>query len=185
VIRVEVLMVLAGCLALVGCVAGIQPSVQEVMRAENLVEQGALNLRRGELDQAEACFALAQELAPSAAALDGLGCVAMLRGDAKTAQKHFLNAYAFDENYRNSLGNLALLYESQGLMREARTLYERAITENPENFRFRNNFAAFLIDYGSGGRDRRIAAGELQKAKAVAPCPVVEHNLEKLAEEGP
>jgi Tfp pilus assembly protein PilF len=174
-----ILVFLSTWILLSGCTAQRQPSLDDEVRARELIDQGVLELRAGGLEQARASFELAYELAPSAAALDGMGCAAMLQGDVAGAEKLLLSAYEFDQEYTNSLGNLALLYEIQGMREEARRLYERAVQENPKNFRFRNNFAAFLIEYGSEASDRARAREQLQKARAMAPHPLVGENLEQ------
>ena len=164
------------CIMLLGCVSGKQPSLDDMRESRRLVNQGTLFLRQGLLDQARASFSMARELDGSAAAIDGLGCVAMLEQRFEIAQRYFIRAYELDNNYADALGNLALLYELYGYLNEAETLYRRALAIDPKNFRTRNNYAAFLHDH-RGGKDIRVE-DEFNKAFSLTPHPLIKANLE-------
>lgn len=161
-----------------GCAIEKAPGTSDEHRALALVDQGTVLLRSGDLDRAAAAFQVAYELARPAAAADGLGCVAFLRGDVLAAEKLFIQAYEMDENYSQSLANLALLYESRGLYSQAEAMYRRVIEEDPANFRARNNFAGLLFDNKkeSGARVR----GELLRGAAVQPHPLLKWNISKV-----
>lgn len=155
----------------------------EQQEARELIDKGTAHLREYELEDAQAAFSLAVELAELPAAYDGLGCVALLAGEYKIAEQYFVYAYNKDENYKNALGNLAYLYEIRGFKIRARQLYLAAIEENPGNFRFRNNFAAFLVDdkYSSSRSvDLTRAKTELFKAQALFKHKVISDNLKQL-----
>ena len=164
-------------LYLSGCSFLDQPGIHDRGQIEKLVDQGVGYMREGKLDEAEAAFKVALEIGNSAAALDGMGCVAFRRGETKRAEEFFWRAYEVDATYNNSLGNLALLYESQGLRLKALELYRRSLDLDPYNFRSRNNYAVFLAD-----GDIPKARGELLKAKALAPHSVIKDNLNALEE---
>jgi Tfp pilus assembly protein PilF len=161
----------------VGCaVVEAPPSFEASQRGLKLVDQGTLLLRSGELEKAEAAFLVAYELARLPAAVDGLGCVAFLRGDMVVAEQRFVEAYQADEGYNNALGNLALVYEATGRKEDATRLYARAVRENGDNFRIRGNFGAFLADSGN----RQEAKQELLKAASIASHPLIEENLKRV-----
>lgn len=164
--------------ALLGCVAPTpdRPDVERMREARSLIDQGTVELRRGELDKAEAAYRVALELTPDSAALDGLGCVAFLRGNAATARTLFERAIELDPRYAQALGNLALLHEAEGNDARAAALYRAALRAEPRNFRARNNYAAFL----QRRNDRTLKAetrAELLKAYAVARHPAIAANL--------
>jgi len=165
-------------LMLLGCTIGNVPSSIAQRQAMELVDQGTQYLRQADLDRAEAAFSVAYQLHRSSAALDGLGCVSFLRGDAVQAEKLFIQAYQADESYYNSLANLALLYESRGLYSQARATYRLAIREDPANFRARNNLAGLMFE--GRNSERRAARHQLLKAQALARHPLIEKNLVKL-----
>ena len=145
-------------------------------KALELVDQGTIALREIRLERAKGAFLAALEVSANAAAFDGLGCVAFLSGDLDQAESFFLQAYKQDPNYVNVLGNLALLYESRGEAELAYEMYQKILTQQPENFRARNNFAAYLSDYNL----EDSAKSELFKALALAKHPTVQENLERM-----
>ena len=167
-------------LLLNGCVIPVAPSATDREVALKLVDAGTLYLRRGELERAAGAFQAALEIHQIPAAVDGLGCVALLIGDYARAEQMFIKAYGMDEQYRNSLGNLALLYEVTGATDAASALHQRAVIENPSNFRFRNNFGVFVHDYRGM---QAVARAELRKAQALAHDPVIERNIVRIIAE--
>lgn len=179
----RVAALLTGVLLL--CAGSCAPVVQEIRPDEyheglRLIDEGTLRLRAGELDEAEATFIAAAELAPLAAALDGRGCVAFLRGDLSAAERWFTAAWEMDRTYEHSLANLALVREAQGDQAGAERLYRAAITEEPRHFRARNNYAAFLVQMkGSTVEGRQ----ELLKAAALADHPLIRQNLDQLGDQ--
>lgn len=161
-----------------GCINTSELDPSAMGRALSLVDRGTLHLRLGALSSARAEFQLAYELAQLPQALDGLGCVAMLEGDVQAAEQLFLKAYESDISYRHSLGNLALLYESQGELEQARVLYIRAIAENPQTFQFRNNYAAFLHAHSNGAASTGDQIEmELLKAYSLEEDDLIADNL--------
>ena len=161
------------------------PSVSESLEAHRLIDQGAALLNLGEAERAASSFKVSYELAPSAAALDGLGCAAFISGDLGLAEVYFVQAYQMDRDYHNSLANLAMLYEMQGRLSEADRLHKYAIESNPTNFRARNNFGVFLSEYKSGSEGLKpLVKGELLKAEALADDPLIIDNIEKLERGG-
>ncbi|MDC0357833.1 hypothetical protein OAO01_03385 [Oligoflexia bacterium] len=167
-------------LFLTSCVPTQSISLDRHSEALRLIDQGTAQLRGRKLDQAEASFTVAAETAPLPAAYDGLGCVALVRGDYVRAEKLLWRAYNMGDPYDHALGNLALLYEAQGLKEKAAALYLDAMKKNPKNFRLRNNFAVFLVDNYSESERYIMAVDELLKAQALAKHPLIEENLKKL-----
>ena len=150
-------------------------------RALSLVDRGASFLEVGDLKRAEASFRLAMEIAPStAAAVDGLGCVAFFLGNFEEAERDFLEAYNMDSNYNTSVGNLAILYEAEGKPEKAAEIYKQSISLDPADFRVRNNFAAHLADHGKKAQSLE----HLLKAEALARNPLIDRNFSQLQNSG-
>ena len=164
-------------LLLVGC------SGREVIpdglyqRANLLVDQGTSLLQRGSFNQAEAAFSLAQELVPLAAAVDGLGCIALLKGELEKAKVLFSEAYSMDRDYDEAAAHLALLADLQGDAVRSRELYTWYLARHPEDPFARNNFAAFDLDTGG---DRELNLKQLRRAAALLPKGAVLENIEEL-----
>jgi Tfp pilus assembly protein PilF len=152
-----------------------------------LIDQGVAHLREGDTLRAASAFKLSAEVAPSAAALDGLGCVAMLNGHLKEAEQLFYQAVDLDPQYGQAYANLALLYEATGNDELARESFNQALELDPAIATTRNNYAAFLaqssaVDHDRG--ERMLAAqAELLKAQALLEHPIIEENLKLLKEE--
>lgn len=160
------------------CLQPKQPSLDDIRESQRLIDQGTLLLRQGELNLARGSFSVAAEIHPSAAAFDGLGCVAMLEKRFSIAQSYFIRAYQEDSNYSNALGNLALLYEILGVISEVERLYQLVLRQDPKNYRIRNNYAAFLDRQGEKGEIG--VADQLHKAFSLVPHPLIKDNLEAI-----
>lgn len=174
--RTRLLMAIAAA-ALIGCqYRDIGPSLVERQHAEALIDKGTALLRIGNVDAAEAAFRVSQQLSPSAAALDGLGCVAYRRMDYQRAEDCFRNALVFDPDYKNAISNLASLYDIRGRKNEAKGLFEYAIAHEPENIRARNNFSVLLAE----DNQRERAREEFLMGQALAPAKVIVENLKRL-----
>ena len=165
-----------------GCMVKVPAGPSEEMAGGALVDQGVALMRTGDLDRAEAAFETAWEVARLTAAIDGLGCVAFLRGDHLTAEKYFLAAIDTDPEYYDSFANLALLYESIGKVSLAKRYYRTAIAGDPENFRARNNYAASIFDNDCEYFARGDALFELLKAESLAKHPLIGENIVKVRE---
>ncbi|MCO6430045.1 MAG: tetratricopeptide repeat protein [Deltaproteobacteria bacterium] len=162
-----------------GCFSATAPSASDLIKQQTLIEQGVHRLRAGDFDQAEASFRVAITIGPSAAAVDGLGCVAFMRGDFALAEKLFRQAYEGDSGYNESLGNLALLYEVTGRYDRAAKYYRMAVNAMPTNFRVRNNYAVFLDQNGTA-LEREKVKSELLMAKALLDHPAISENVRVL-----
>ncbi len=134
-------------LILIGC-GPLQrkPDSSEISRALVLIDQGVDYLRRGSLEQAEASFLIAHELAYLPQALDGLGCVALRQKEYFKAEGYFLQVKQQFPDYHHVDGNIAALYREVGRDELAEGWYLRALKNNADNFRFRNNFGVFLAE---------------------------------------
>jgi Flp pilus assembly protein TadD len=142
-----------------------------------LVDSGVLHLREGRLEEASTTFLAASELAPVAAAFDGQGCVALVRGDLERARDLFKQAYEMDESYDEALANLALVEELGGHPEEAKVLYDQSIRVLPRHVAARNNRAALEYDRGAG---KMVVLHELQKASLFLQHGVVKANIARL-----
>ncbi len=167
-------------LFIVGCAAVTPtPPTASQETAGRLVDQGVQAMRDGRLDDADASFQAAYEIANFPAAIDGLGCVALRRKQYDRAIELFKSAYEIDNEYTRALGNLALAYELNGDRELAEATYKQAIYEDPEDFRARGNYGGMLIDFGTAA-DIERAKKELMKAYAIVPHPVIEQNLKEV-----
>lgn len=162
----------------IGCAPLDRP--RPSLGTDSLVDLGTSHLRRGELADAGAAFSLALEIAPTAESLDGLGCVHFLSGNFLEAESYFKKALEADPSYSRAVSNLALLSEVKGESHRAQRLYEDALQREGENFRLRNNFAAFLHDKGKGDEETLHL---LRQARALTPHPMIEKNLKRLTGE--
>lgn len=182
--------IFVGAMLLSGCVFNAPPVFDPVRlsRSRELIDQGTAALRSGDLRSARAAFQMADEVDPSAASLDGLGCVALADGLFERAEEFFVRAIRVDPNYGPAFANLALLYERAGLLEEARGLYRRALEIDPQNVAARNNYAALLADNARDAKDDdrkyllRLASEEFRKAEALVPHPIVVHNRKDVEE---
>src|SRR4051794_1489386 len=89
--------VLAGVLASFGCATAprrLHPQAISYQAA------GARSLARAEIDRAAGQFSLALEYEPKMVeAINGLGLVALARGDRELAESHFRKALALNEEF--------------------------------------------------------------------------------------
>ena len=165
--------------SLIACSIVRESDVNAEHQAKELIDLGVLALQENDLDRAEAAFDLASEIAPIPEALDGLGCVALKRGQVRLAEYFFISAYEYDSNYTTALANLAFLYDTNGLHSDAENLYKTTLLTDPRNFKARNNYAALLADYNDK-KDVELSKKQLLKAEALAAHPVIVNNLKKL-----
>jgi Flp pilus assembly protein TadD len=143
-------------------------------QARELVDVGTRFLREQRFDEARKAFELASELAPVAAALDGLGCAALLQGRYDSAEGYFRRAYEMDRSYDEALVNLGLVHELQGRPGEAKTIYMKYLDKNPSSATVRNNITA--LEYERGMR-RMEAVEALEKAIVLSDQAVIRDNL--------
>ncbi|NDF15993.1 hypothetical protein EB061_11860, partial [bacterium] len=115
-----------------------------------MVDVGTRFLRERNFSEARQAFELASELAPMAAAVDGLGCVALLEGRYEVAERYFWEAYEMDRTYEEALVNVGLVKELRGQREEARAIYLEYLSKNPLSAVARNNVAALEYDRGMG-----------------------------------
>ena len=151
-------------------------------RALELIDQAVVLMRQGDLNKAEAAFQVSQELVNLPASLDGLGCIAFLRGDNTLAEDFFKEALDLDFRYTKAIGNLALLYEQMGRPKQADEYFNRAIKLDPANYRIRNNYAIFLAQ--SDSSSKRLAREQLAKASVLVETPIIEANMLELSKRG-
>ena len=161
-------------IAISGCLMSGDIPEQRYSWADSFVNQGAEELRQMRFEEAKRFFELAADLAPLAAAKDGLGCVELLRGNVNRAIGLFEAAYQMDKTYDEALLNLALAYEVRGDSEKARDIYLEYLNKYPESAPARNNLAALEYDRG-GGRIEVLHA--LTKAAMLAPNRVLSQNL--------
>lgn len=164
------------CMTIACAPAGTLMTHARYQKAMELIDQGTMQLRVGKIAEAEGSFSTAVSLGRIAAAVDGLGCVAFKRGEFRLAEKYFIEALDMDKQYSRALGNLALLYQINGLSDEALKFYRTALMEEPENYQARNNLAVHLFL----NTDKKESKIELFKALSLAKHPIIAANLDKL-----
>ncbi len=173
------LLLLAYLIFAVGCAAKKPIPETRYQKALELVDQGTVLLRDRRLDEAEAAFSLAYDVAPLAAALDGRGCVAFLRGEWDRAESFFREAYMADEGYDEAAANLALVLDAQGKAEQAREWYRWYLSRRPEDAAARNNMAALEIDQGS---DKSLILRELWRAAAISRHAIIMDNITRIGD---
>jgi tetratricopeptide (TPR) repeat protein len=148
--------------------------------ALELVDTATLQLELGNIEQADAAYRMAFERYPLAAALDGIGCVALYVGDLKKAHQFFSLAYEADTDYHSALGHRAMAYELEGNRAEADRLYQQALLLEPTDGRIRNNYAAFLFDGGLSPRAITEVRDQLLQVHSVMDHDLVTANFNKV-----
>lgn len=162
-----------------GCFGSKAPQYR-IDRAYQLVDVGAKALRMGQLEDADAAFSMAVDLADIPAAVDGLGCVALLNGDWQRAEDFFKKAYDLDSEYTKALGNLGLLRDLQGRTEEAKRLYTTVLTYEPDNGEVRNNLAVLEYELKGSTLD---ALQQMKKAALSRHDAVIRSNIGLLSEQ--
>lgn len=157
-----------------GCVKQARVSELDFVRAQELVDRGVLYLKIYDFSHATAAFTLSLEIAPSAAAIDGLGCVALLEGDFDEAEKLFKRSVDFDSSYSGGLVNLGLLNELRGDRARAKSYYEKALSSSPLNGRALQNYGALEFDEGAA---HEVSRGLILQAEALMKHPLINNNL--------
>jgi Tfp pilus assembly protein PilF len=142
---VTVVSLLFYCIAFNACVQLPERSVVDHAKALELIDAGVMQLEAGHIEQAHASFEMAFEQFPSATALDGLGCVALYKGDIIEAERLFQLALDMDSHYHHARGHLALVAELEGHFDQAEQLYREALLQLPDNTEVRINLAALLF----------------------------------------
>lgn len=171
--RLSVLFVI---LTVAGCGLYLEPVPPDQSGLAQLVARGVVELRQGDLQRAAGAFRAAEEIHPSAQSAEGLGCVAAVEGDFQTARLWFDEAMRRDPSYTSVTANRALVEDMQGENDGAGRLYRQALREAPDDANLRNNYAAYLAEYGR----TEEAQGELFKAQALMSDDVITHNLMRL-----
>lgn len=174
----ETRFLLAILIVLGGCFGSKVPQYR-IDRAYQLVEDGTKALRAGKLEDADAAFSIAVDLAEVPAAVDGRGCVALLKGDWERAERFFLKAHALDGDYTRALGNLGLLRDLQGRKEEAKILYSKVLTYDPENWEVRNNLG--VLEYELKGSTLE-ALQQLKRAELSNDNGVIRRNIALLSD---
>jgi Flp pilus assembly protein TadD len=142
------------CSMLVGCTlppARMAPSAIEQVRAKELLISAAKALDDNQLEVSAAAFRMSGELVPSAEAWDGLGCIALLRGDLDRAEALFFQAMDADRGYYNVYSNLALLELARGAVPAAKYYFRKSLAKDKLNFRSRSNYAILRKILGESG----------------------------------
>lgn len=159
----------------IGCTPQIlYPSAEESQQALLLIDKGTMFLRGADYESARAAFKVSNELYPSAAALDGLGCVELQTGKYELADRYFARAMELDPTYTQVLGNRALLYERTGKLAEAEEYFRKAVELAPSNMPIRNNFGVLLSEQGKNS----LAIEQYRAGQIVEDHPIVKANLE-------
>ena len=98
----------------------------------NLLNLGMAYLRLGRVDDSEKAFrAITAQNDRYAPAHNGLGLVAIQRGDTETARREFENALKVDPNDLNSLLDLGILYQKTGNREQALNYLQLFLSKVP------------------------------------------------------
>ena len=117
--------------------------------ARILSDQGAEQLARGELEEAEASLRLALEIEPgSAAAHANLGLVALARGELDEAEAQLRGAIHARQDFVEAWSSLGVVLERRGRVEEAEHAYVHALSVNPGRAEPRLCLARLLVRRG-------------------------------------
>ena len=169
-------LVIFGVFLLAGCANMRVPTAQEQHKALDLVDQGVREMRLGDLVRARMNFLLSYELVESAAALDGIGCVALLEKKYDEAEIAFIRVMKAFPEYTQVYANMALLLEQRGANDRAMDYYQTALDLQPDDFKVRNNYAVLLQKLGK----KAEARVQLLKAEALMRHPLITTNQDFL-----
>lgn len=162
---------------MVGCVP-VMPHRHAIEEGSRLLGEGMVALRRGELHQADTAFRLAWELTQSPQALDGRGCVALLRGDIDEARQWFTALTTRFPDYLQGQVHLGMVYEKGGDLRQAEALYRRVLTLDRSNVSARMNLIA--VQYRLGKVSREQVEEELRGLQLLDNQPFLAVNLQRM-----
>jgi tetratricopeptide (TPR) repeat protein len=146
-------------------------------QAEALVERGIVLMRGGEFEKAYAAYELAYDTFPLANALDGKGCIALLKGNFDEAEKYFSLAADQNPHYTVWKANLALLRELQNRPESALDLYRSYLKKKSFDPKRRSNYSAFLYDKGASLGVTEDVLIELRKSVVVGGGAIAVHNV--------
>jgi Flp pilus assembly protein TadD len=161
-----------------GCTVSEGIKEKHYRKALELIDRGTVQLRARSYPEARASFSMAYELAPLAAAVDGLGCVSLMEGRYDDAEQLFTRAFEMDASYDEAIGNLALLNDIRGNKERARELYEWLVRRRPDAPFLRNNLAAVTYDLSG---DKVSISKELRKAEALGGHGVIMDNITRMS----
>lgn len=148
-------------------------------RSREYLTRGIDALRIEDYQKAQAAFEVSNDIYENAAALDGLGCVALSRNRYQEADEWFRQAAALNPAYTHVKGNQGLLALYQGKQALAEGLLKEAILEHPENERFRYNRAMVLLA-DTAHEHKKEVLEELQRAAVIKKSDKVLDTLQKL-----
>jgi len=153
------------------------------------LRHGAGQLQRGDLDRAEAHFAVAAAYnRRSGEALNGLGLVALARGERRRARQLFTRALALNEDLSEAQNNLGVLELARGRWRAAESRFRAALDVDPGFHRARFNHARALFRGGLHKKARQdlllVTASRPHLAKAWSALAMVSVALRRKAAAG-
>lgn len=178
-------LLIFGLAGICGCGRRPKPSPQ----AMDLVRKGALWLRSGDLDRAEASFGLALEYRPRMAeAVNGVALVAFRRGQYKRAEHLFRKALIFNEDLAEAHNNLGVLLCRRKAFGSCRRHLVSALAVDPGYTDARVNLARCLIRQGKLEQARnhllKATAKDPGRADAWAQLALVSIGQRRLAMAG-
>lgn len=136
-------------------------------RSMNYYQQGLNAFNERNLEKAQAFFELAYENGMHAEALDALGCIALIENSVIEAKELFSKSISVNTKFALPYGHLAFVYEKLNNYEKAKKLYLKALTIDPNNYRFRNNLSALIYDTYKEQEAKNaliLAKAELKKA---------------------
>jgi tetratricopeptide (TPR) repeat protein len=138
-----------------------------------LINQGALLVKQGKLDEGMALFQKSLEIAPANAdALNNLANALATKGEDEAAIAQYQKALEIQPDSAEARYNLANVLVKHGRLDEAIAHYRKSVEINPGNEAAQNNLGQALLL--KGDLDGGMAA--LEKAAAINPDPPARWN---------
>lgn len=161
---------LQGAKSALAAAAAKTPKDRTILR-----EHGLLALEMGQIDEAKALLAKADDAArPDWRVKSALGSAHAASGDQKAAQREFAAALKLAPDHPSILNNLALSHALEGRHEEAEKLLRRAAQSKQAATKANQNLALILGLKGNLEEARRVSHSNLPKDEANANISYLE-----------
>jgi tetratricopeptide (TPR) repeat protein len=141
---------------------------------EALVNQGLVEMQRGNFENARRLLKRARRLNPDVAQpYHGLGVLAERERRNDEASKHYAEALKVDPGFAPSRINLARLLFDAGMYEHARVQFKRLVEVAPDEPAGYSGLSECLIQLGRAGEANRVLATGLERFPEDAPLTIL------------